>query len=352
MQARTHLQDPSKLGFRMPAEWEAHAATWTSWPFDDALWHGQLEGVRADFTSLVRTVARFEPVHLLVRDAEAEKDARSRLAGCANLSFHRVPLNDVWFRDNGPLFIRNEAGEIALTDWEFNSWGRKFEWELDNRAPEALASFLGAARFPVPMVMEGGSLEVDGRGTALTTRQCLLSKMRNPDMTEADIAEALRRNLGIERLLWLEDGLEGDHTDGHIDTITRFTDARTIVTCMEDDPADPNHRTMRANFERLQSFRNPEGRPYQVLPLPLPRERMELDGERLPPTYANFYVGNGFVVVPQYGDPHDSKALSLLTTLFPGRHVIGSPSRNLIRGGGAFHCVTQQQPAGPLWRPA
>jgi agmatine deiminase len=340
---------PLELGFTLPAEWTPHAATWTSWPADNEVWFGQLEGVRLEFAELVKTIARFEPIHLLVRDVGAETDARARLSDTENLTFHRVPLNDVWFRDNGPLFI-TRGPELSLTNWKFNAWGEKYEWELDNAAPEALVQFLQISHWDVDMVLEGGSLEQNGRGVALTTAQCLLTPQRNPHLSVAQIEEALRQNLGIEKLLWLESGLEGDHTDGHIDTITRFINETTIVTVICDDPNDPNHAMSQRNLERLKSFRDLEGHPFTVVELPLPLLRLEMEGDRLPPTYANFYIGNGFVVVPQYGDPNDTVALEILRPLFPNRQVIGLPSRAIINGGGSFHCVTQQQPVGEYLR--
>ena len=335
----------------MPPEWTPHAATWTSWPFDDALWEGQLGAVRDEFAALVATVARFEPVVLNVRDEAAETDARARLeaqdAPLANITFHRVPLNDVWFRDNGPLFIRNAAGRVALTDWEFNAWGEKYApWDDDDRVPEAVGKLLAMKRFTVPVIMEGGSLELNGQGVCLTTRSCLLSQQRNPNLSETDLEEVLRGALGVKHVVWLERGLEGDHTDGHIDTIVRFTGDQSIVCAVTEDEEDANYTPMQRNLTHLKTLRNHEGNPYDVTELPLPKKRRDFAGVRLAPSYANFYVGNGFVVVPQYGDENDARALAILTPLFPGREVIGLSSRALITGGGSFHCVTQQQPAG------
>lgn len=345
---------PRELGFAMPPKWLPHAATWTSWPFDDALWEGMLDAVRGEFAALVATIARFEPVKLNVRDDEAEGDAKARLAAVGApldaISFHRLPLNDVWFRDNGPLFITNAAGQVALTDWGFNAWGEKYApWDDDDRAPLAVARTLGMKRFEIPVIMEGGSLEVNAQGVCLTTRSCLNSPMRNPDLNERDLAQVLKEALGITELVWLEEGLEGDHTDGHIDTITRFTDDTTIVTAVAEDPKDSNYAPMQRNYERLKTLRSSAGDPYTVVPLPLPEARMDFQGLRLPATYANFHVGNGFVVVPQYGDANDTRALDILRPLFPGREVIGLSSRALITGGGSFHCVTQQQPAGEVY---
>lgn len=342
---------PAELGFVMPPEWTPHAATWTSWPFDDTLWEGQLDAVRDEFAELVATVAHFEPVCLNVRDENTEADAKARLkkanAPLTNISFHRVSLNDVWFRDNGPLFVVNPAGQVALSDWGFNAWGEKYRpWDDDDRAPVAVAKTLQIKRFEVPVIMEGGSLELNSRGICLTTRSCLLSQQRNPNLSETDLEEILRATLGVKFVVWLERGLEGDHTDGHIDTIVRFTDDRTIVCAVADSQSDSNYEPMQRNLTLLEMLRDHEGNPYRLVKLPLPKARLEFGGVRLPPTYANFYIGNGFVVVPQYGDANDALALAILTPLFPGREVIGLSSRALITGGGSFHCVTQQQPAG------
>jgi agmatine deiminase len=366
---------PAELGFRMPPEWAPHAATHMGWPFDDELWVGYLEGVREEFAALVATIASFEPVMLNVRDREAEEDARRRIASAAqrlfpataasvlgNVEYFRVPLNDVWFRDNGPLFVvggpgSDQAHRVAATDWRFNAWGKKYApWHDDDRAAAALAGHLNMKSFEVPIVMEGGALELNGQGVCLTTRSCLLEPNRNPELTPEQIEGHLKKNLGVTQVVWLPEGLEGDHTDGHIDTIVRFTDDNTIVCAVEQNVADPNHATMARNLGILKELRRPDGGAYRVVELPLPEKRIELEGERVPPTYANFYVGNGFVVVPTYDDVNDERALDILRPLFPGRQVIGLPAENLITGGGAFHCVTQQRPAGEAvpaaWQPA
>ncbi|GGL90714.1 hypothetical protein GCM10010840_30970 [Deinococcus aerolatus] len=339
---------PRALNFAMPPEWDPHAATWMSWPADDELWFGHLGAVRAEFAELVRTIARFEPVQLLVRDAESRQDAGERLAG-ADVTFHDVPLNDVWIRDNGPLFVTRESGEISFVNWRFNAWGGKFDYAEDDRVPEAVARILGAAHWDVPVVLEGGALELGGAGVALTTRSCLLTDTRNLGLDAGKYADWLREYLGVTKLLWLGAGLENDHTDGHIDTITRFSDERTIVTSVEADRADPNHAVMSANLEALREMTGADGQPFRIVELPLPAGYLEGAEGRLPPTYANFYIGNGFVVVPQYGDANDARALEILTPLFPGREVIGLSSRAIIEGGGSFHCVTQQQPVGAVW---
>lgn len=343
---------PAALGFRMPAEWTPHAATWTSWPFDDDLWEGYLERVREEFTALVATLARFEPVVLNVRDDEVEQDARRRLGertALANVRFQRMPLNDAWFRDNGPTFVRDDDGRVALVDWRFNAWGEKYApYDADDRAPAAVADALGALRFEAPFVMEGGAIDVNEQGVCLTTRSCLLSQRRNPNLGEADLERVLADYLGVRHVIWLEGGLEDDHTDGHIDTVVRFVDDDTIVCAVSEDEGDADYATLQRNLAGLKTLRSPRGEPYRVVELPLPRERPRLGGRRLPRSYANFYIANGVVVVPVYGDANDERALSTLRPLFPEREVVGLAANALVTGGGAFHCVTQQQPEGEV----
>jgi agmatine deiminase len=338
----------SQYGFAMPAEWTPHVATWMAWPCDDELWVGELEPVRREFAELVRAVASFEPVELLVRDAAAESDAAARLAG-ANVRLHRVPYDDVWLRDSGPIFVARE-GRLRLVNWEFNGWGGKYNAATDNEVPRQVARILGTTTVDTGVVMEGGSIEVNGAGCVLTTRQCLLTPTRNPSLSEAEIEAALAAYLGTPRVLWLDTGLEGDHTDGHIDTITRFTDPQTIVTVTCEDRSDANYEPTALNLERLRGFSGDDGEPFHIVELPLPRMRAEFGGERLPLTYANFYVVNGAVIVPVYGDGNDARALDILRPLFPDREILGVMARHLITGGGAFHCVTQQQPAGVVTR--
>ena len=265
------------------------------------------------------------------------------------MTYHRQPLDDVWLRDSGPIFV-TRGSDLSMINWRFNAWGGKFEYQHDNQVPEYVAQTLGVSHWDRPEVLEGGGLEVNGAGVGLTTRSCFLTDTRNPGLTEAEYAALLQETLGIDKLLWLGGGLENDHTDGHINTITRFADERTIVTSLTSDPDDANFAPMQRNVEALRQMTDVHGQPFKVVELPLPAARLEGAEGRLPPTYANFYIGNGFVVVPQYGDANDRKALEILGPLFAGREVIGLPSRQLIEGGGSFHCVTQQQPIGEAWR--
>lgn len=336
---------PFEQGFSMPAEWAPHAATWMSWPFDEEMWHGHLREVRQEYAEFVKTIARFESVHLVLRDQEARQTAELALSGVANVTFHDIPLDDVWMRDNGPIFVKDDAGEIRATNWEFNSWGMKYEWHLDNLVPPVVTRYLNVPRYDLSVVMEGGSLEVNGEGVCITTEQCLLTPTRNPAMGKREIEKVLRDNLGFTQMIWLNLGLEGDHTDGHVDTITRFADENTILTSMTADAEDINYGRMKQNLEILKAARNAKGEAFKVVELPLPAERMYLeDGLRLPATYANFYICNGAVIVPLYGDVNDQKALDVIRSVFPRHEVIGLPSRYIITGGGSFHCLTQQQP--------
>lgn len=334
----------------MPPEWHPHAATWMAWPHDDEQWVGMLEPVRREFAAFVEAIATREPVELLLADEESEQDARRRLSR-GTVRFHRVPHQDLWLRDSGPTFV-TKVDQVALVDWEFNGWGEKYPADLDNQIPTHVARILGDVPLHRPgVVMEGGSIEVDGAGTVLTTRQCLLSAHRNPGLAETDLELHLREAIGATRVVWLDEGLEGDHTDGHIDTITRFTASGTIVTATCDDRDDPNYAVLAANLERLRTARSVNQQPYRVIELPIPLRSALFEGERLPLTYANFYIVNGAVLLPVYGDPHDDVAVEILRPLFPDREVVPMAARALITGGGAFHCVTQQQPAGELWRP-
>jgi agmatine deiminase len=343
---------PRDLGFSMPPEWAAHSAVWTAFPADDDEWLGWLEEVRHEFAAFVRTLSRFELVHLVCRDEETLRDAKTRLEG-ANVKFHVRAHNDVWFRDCAPIFVKR-GDELACVDWRFNGWGEKFDAELDDQIPEFVASRIGVHRFKTDVVMEGGALEVNGAGVLLTTKQCLLEKHRNPALSETQLEQALSDYLGVQKVLWLEDGLENDHTDGHVDTITRFASENVIVTCVCEDVNDPNHAVLERNLDLLRGFTNLRGEPFEIVTIPLPKNRIvhagpkagELEGERLPPTYANFYIGNGCVIVPVYDDPNDERALEILRPLFPNREVIACSSKALIHGGGSFHCVTQQQPTG------
>lgn len=342
---------PAELGFRMPAEWEPHAATWLTWPHNLASWPGKFEPVPAIWAAMVEALLPGERVEIVVRDAAMAEEVCAMLSarglGFDRIGLHVMPTDDAWMRDHGPTFlVRDAAGgrELAGVDWDYNAWGGKYPpFHNDARIAARLCDLTGARRFHPGIVLEGGAIDVDGAGNLLTTESCLLNPNRNPHLDRAAIEAVLRGFLGVRQVLWLGDGIVGDDTDGHIDDITRFVAPGRIVTVIEPDPRDENHEPLRANLERLRGMRDLAGRPFEIVTLPMPRP-VEFDGQRLPASYANFYIGNEVVLVPTFADPSDEAALATLTRLFPERRVLGIEATDLVLGLGAFHCVTQQQP--------
>ena len=336
----------------MPAEWEPHRGTWLSWPHKEASWPGKFTPVPAVFARMIGELVSHEEVHINVAGPDMESDARDVLAAAAvpvaRVFFHHLPTNDAWCRDHGPIFIQRDRGssrDQAIVDWGFNAWGGKYPpFDLDDVVPTRIGRELGLPVFAPGIVMEGGSLDVNGRGTLLTTESCLLNPNRNPELTGDEIERYLRDYLGVRRILWLGDGIVGDDTDGHVDDLTRFTDPRTVVTVVEDDPADPNYGPLRDNLARLRSMRDQDGEPFRIETLPMPRP-LEHEGQRLPASYANFYIANGVVLLPTYDPERDESARLTLQELFPGRRVVGIDCTDLVWGLGAFHCVSQQWPA-------
>jgi agmatine deiminase len=343
---------PAELGYRMPAEWEPHRGTWLSWPHKEASWPGKFEPVPRIFAEMVRHLAPREEVHINVADAAMEAEVRMvlRSAGvsAANVCFHHIPTNDAWCRDHGPIFLQRTVDgrrEQAIVDWGYNAWGDKYPpYDLDDVVPQRIAAELGLPLFSPGIVMEGGSLDVNGRGTLLTTEACLLNPNRNPTLSRADIERYLRAYLGVTKILWLGDGIVGDDTDGHVDDLTRFVDPTTVVTVVEDDPADDNYQPLQENLARLRTMTDQDGRPLRIVTLPMPRP-VEYAGQRLPASYANFYIANGVVLLPTYDPERDAVAQATLQELFPTRQVVGIDCTDLVWGLGAFHCVTQQWPA-------
>ncbi|MBX3027599.1 agmatine deiminase family protein [bacterium] len=334
----------------MPAEWEPHAATWLSWPHKAASWPGKLERIPPLWVEMVRHLVVGELVHLLVNDAAPAATVRGMLeragVGLERVRLHEVPTDDAWMRDHGPTFI-TRGSELALVDWRYNAWGGKYPpWENDDRVPRAVAELLDAPRFEPDLVLEGGSIDVDGAGTLLTTEQCLLNPNRNPGRSRAEIEQALCDYLGARRVLWLGDGILGDDTDGHVDDLTRFVAPATVVTAVEEDPADPNHAPLQENLRRLRAMRDAGDRPLRLITLPMPAP-VEYEGQRLPASYANFYIGNAVVLVPVFDCANDARALATLREVFPTRRVVGIAATDMVWGLGACHCVTQQQPAAP-----
>jgi agmatine deiminase len=341
---------PSKLGYRMPAEWEPHEATWLSWPRPDGIsFPDSYERVMPALTKMVDALAESEPVNINVCDAQHEAVARHHLtkerARQDHVAFHHIPINEPWCRDHGPIFLtRASEPQLTVLDWDYNAWGWKYPpFDDDDAVPTRVAEKLCLPVFAPGMVLEGGSIEVNGAGTLLTTKSCLLNPNRNPGLTQKEIEQRLRDYLGVEKILWLGDGIEGDDTDGHIDDLTRFIDTAAVVTAVEDDENDANCAPLRANREMLQTMTVADGTSLEVLELPMPR-RIVRDGQRLPASYANFYIANRVVLLPVFADPHDKWAVAVLEKAFPDRRIVPIDCRELIWGLGAFHCLTQQQP--------
>jgi agmatine deiminase len=333
----------------MPAEWESHAATWLSWPHKEASWPGKLERIPPVWVEMTRALVAGEDVNILVNDAAPAAQVREALVAAdvplARVHVVDVPTDDAWIRDFGPIFVTREERGLAAVDWQYNAWGGKYPpWDRDDLVPQALAERLGIEAFTPGMVLEGGSIDVDGRGTLLTTEACLLNPNRNPQLTREEIEQRLCDFLGARRILWLGEGIVGDDTDGHIDDLARFVAPGVVVTVLAEDRGDENFARLRENYDRLRAMHDADDRPLRVIALPLPEPIMYED-TRLPASYANFYVGNAVVLVPVFGSACDAAALSILAELFPTRRVVGLRAVDLVWGLGAFHCVTQQQPA-------
>ena len=338
----------------MPAEWERHEATWLSWPHKEESWPGAFETIPGVFAEIARELSMSELVRINVADEDmAEdvgillKDAGARLD---RIRFHFNPTNDAWARDHGPIYLVRDSGEDpqrVIVDWGYNAWGNKYPpHDLDDVVPARIAAESREPLFKPGIVLEGGSIDVNGRGTLLTTESCLLNPNRNPELNQTQIEKFLSDYLGVTNILWLGDGISGDDTDGHIDDLTRFVSADTVVTMIEEDPHDENHLPLQGNLRRLKQMRDERGEPLKIVTIQMP-ESIYFDGERLPASYANFYIANEAVLVPIYGGKHDAQALETFGNLFPGKRVKGIDCSRLVWGLGAIHCITQQQPWVP-----
>jgi agmatine deiminase len=329
----------------MPAEWEPHAATWLAWPHEKSDWPGKFAPIPWVYAEIVRHLARVERVRILVEHADAQPVIQRILkkshVNLAAVDFYIHPTNRSWIRDYGPIFVKNRAAETGLTRWRFNGWAKYSNFRNDARVPEFLARRLKMPHWTPGLVLEGGSIDVNGAGTLLTTEECLLSDVqsRNPGLTRAQWEQAFATYFGIKETIWLGRGIAGDDTHGHIDDLARFTAHDTVVTVVEPDKSDANHEPLKENLARLRARGN-----LKVVALPTP-EPVVFAGQRLPASYANFYIANGLVLVPVFADKNDMTALRTLARLFPDREVIGIPSRDLVLGLGTLHCMTQQQPA-------
>lgn len=345
------LEDtPLQLGYKMPAEWERHDAIWLSWPYDlDSF--PEIDRVEQAYVSMIKAIHESEIVNLLVKDEPMLDRVLDllRRAGVdlGRIKFHVLSYADVWFRDYGPTFVVNaEKKKLAMVNWIFNAWGEKYEGLMsDTRIPCLINDDLKLECFKPGIVLEGGSIDVNGRGTVLTTNQCLLNRNRNPSLEKVEIEAYLCEYLGVSKIIWLNEGLAGDDTDGHVDDIARFVDPTTVLCAFEDDPEDENYTALKENYEILKASTDQDGNPLKVIKLPMPGRVG--DEERLPASYTNFYIGNDVVLVPIFGHKNDGEALRIIQDAFPYRKAIGINCREIVYGFGAVHCISQQQPALP-----
>lgn len=351
---------PRERGYRMPAEWERHEATWLGWPHHATDWPGKLNAIRWVYGEMARKIGAGEIVRLLV-DADADEQTARRTLSRAGarleqIEFLQIPTNRGWMRDSGPIFVkRAEPPGVEIIHFHFNAWARYEDWQMDRAVPEAAAQRLGCRLVHAetggrPFVLEGGAIDVNGHGSLLTTEECLLStttQIRNPGLGQKEIELALSDYLGVTKVLWLGGGITGDDTHGHVDDICRFVNPTTVVLCQEKNTNDVNYRPLAENRERLEGMRLEDGSKLEVIALPMP-EPLFFDGARLPASYANFYIGNAAVIVPTFNDPHDRVALGILGELFKDRPVVGIHAVDLVLGYGTLHCLTQQQPAAGL----
>ena len=360
MPTEAKKRTPRQLGYRMPAEWEPHEATWLAWPHNPEDWPGKFPSIPWVYAEIVRLLAAHERVHLIVEDAAMERRVKSMLqrasANPDQVSFHRWPTDRGWLRDSGPIFVRNAKGQIAQTNWRFNAWAKYDDWRLDTKLPGRIEKLLGLPSWQ-PLVqdqdgtkchcvLEGGSIDVNGAGLMLTTEECLLGEVqqRNPGVGREQLERVFSDYLGIDQVIWMGRGIVGDDTHGHVDDIARFAAPDTIIAAVEPNTSDANHEPLAENLARLKAARTQSGKQFTIVELPMPRP-VVFRGQRLPASYANFYIANGVVLVPTFHDPNDRIALNTLAEVFPDREVIGVHSMDLIWGLGALHCMTQQQPA-------
>ena len=349
------MSDSRAARYRLPAEWEPHGATWLAWPQNVSDWPGKFPEIERVYREIVRHLSESEKVKIIVNPGGTKKRAegflREESTDPASVEFYECPTDRSWIRDSGPFFARDDSGGLTVLDFGFNGWAKYPDWKNDDLVPGFVAETLGLdsespARFGRKIILEGGSIDLNGKGSLITTEQCLLSadrQPRNPSFGRNDYEAAFSEYFGVTNVLWLGGGIEGDDTNGHVDDICRFTGPATAVLSLEDNSEDPNYRPLRENLEMLRDMRLENGGKIEIVPLPMPSP-LFFDGERLPATYANFYVSNEKVLVPVYNDPKDREALGILSELFPGRHVVGIDCVDLAWGFGAVHCMTKEEP--------
>jgi agmatine deiminase len=339
----------SLSGFHFPAEWAPHTATWLSWPHKEESWPGKISTIYKPYCEFTKAVSKGELVRINIANEQMAAFAKEQLiavgADLKRIEFFEFPTNDAWCRDHGPAFLINpQTKQKEIVDWNYNAWGNKYPpYDLDDVIPTKIAKHFNLRVYHPGIVMEGGSVDFNGKGTVLTTTACLLNKNRNPHLNQQQIEAYLQNYYGVEQVLWLGDGIAGDDTDGHIDDITRFTNEDTVVTVVEENKNDENYHILQENLETLKTMRLLSGKQLNIVELPMP-DPVYYDGQRLPASYANFYISNAAVVVPTYRSKNDDKALDILTQCFPDRKVIGIDSTDIIWGLGSFHCLSQQEP--------
>jgi len=344
-------QTPALLGYSFPAEWHRHTATWLSWPHKEASWPGKINTIYEPYRKFIKAISEGEFVCINVADTAMEAFAKEQLlkegVDLSRIKFFHHPTNDAWCRDHGPAFLINPnvAEKKVIVDWGYNAWGDKYPpYDLDDVIPTLIAGDYDIHVYHPGIVMEGGSVDFNGKGTLITTTACLLNKNRNPQLNQKQIEGYLRDYYGVEQILWLRDGIVGDDTDGHIDDITRFVSEDTVVTVVEENKTDDNYSLLQENLKELKKMRLLNGKQINIIELPMPSPVI-YEGQRLPASYANFYISNAAVVVPTYRDKNDAKALDVLSACFPDRKVIGIDSTDVIWGLGSWHCLSQQEPA-------
>jgi agmatine deiminase len=346
---------PATLHYRMPAEWEPHAATWLAWPHYHGDWPSKFDPIPWVYTEIIRNLARHERVELIVNDAQSERRARKLLdranATVKNVRFHRWPTNRVWLRDSGSIFVKTSESKLLATKFRFNAWAKYSNYRHDGKIGTLMATTahtkeIRPLHHNTRVVLEGGSIDVNGQGALLTTEECLLSKIqqRNPGMSRKDYEKLFAGHLGAPHTIWLGKGIAGDDTHGHVDDLTRFVAPDTVVTMVERNPKDVNYKPLKVNLRRLQSAQDQSGKPLNIIELPMPGS-VVFEKRRLPASYANFYIANGIVLVPVFNHSHDRIALNTLSALFPAREIVPIYSGDLVWGLGTMHCMTQQQPA-------
>jgi agmatine deiminase len=346
----SNSKTPKQLGYHFPAEFSEHAATWLSWPHKEASWPGKIESIYPAYARFIKLVAEGEKVNINVGDEAMRKKATQYLqavgADLKNIHFFSHPTNDAWCRDHGPAFVVNrKEKKKMIVDWGYNAWGGKYPpFDLDDNIPTLIAQHYDLPVVYPGIVMEGGAVDFNGKGTVITTTSCLLNKNRNPHLSQKEIEGYLHNYYGVENILWLGDGITGDDTDGHIDDITRFVNENTVVTVVESDKNDENYEPLRENLKALKKLRLENGKQMNIVELPMPSALVFQD-MRLPASYANFYISNKYVIVPTFRDKNDEKAVNILQEVFKDRKVVGLDSLDIIWGLGSFHCLSQQEPS-------